>query len=66
MPRRNRDFWVAKFRANKARDSRAERELRKARFTTVVIWECEMADPGSARGKLAKLLGACGAVFGGR
>lgn len=60
VPRRNRDFWVAKFRANRARDSRAERELRKLGFTTVVIWECEIVKPGVVGGRLALLPGAHG------
>ena len=41
VPRRNREFWLAKFSANRARDARALRELRRLGYRAVVVWECE-------------------------
>lgn len=40
-PTRNREFWVAKFDANVARDRRSMRALRAKGYRVAVIWECE-------------------------
>jgi DNA mismatch endonuclease (patch repair protein) len=42
VPRRNREFWQDKFRANRARDKRVTRELEARGFTVVIVWECEL------------------------
>lgn len=42
VPKRNREFWTAKFDANEARDQRVAAELRALGFRVVVIWECEL------------------------
>lgn len=44
LPTRNRDFWLAKFRANQARDARTLQALREAGFRVCVVWECETGD----------------------
>lgn len=44
VPKRNRDFWVAKFEANRARDARTVAELRRRGYRALVVWECEMDD----------------------
>jgi len=41
VPKRNRSFWLAKFAANRARDSRVVKELRSMGYRTLVIWQCE-------------------------
>jgi len=43
-PASNRDYWLAKFRQNKMRDRRKQRELEKLGWRVVVVWECETAD----------------------
>ncbi|MCC6998053.1 MAG: DNA mismatch endonuclease Vsr [Deltaproteobacteria bacterium] len=43
-PRRNREFWVAKFEANVARDARVQSELRRLGYAVLVLWECEIQD----------------------
>lgn len=40
MPKTNRAFWRAKFKANVARDSRHEREWAELGWNLIVIWEC--------------------------
>lgn len=45
VPKRNRDFWLKKFAANRARDQRAEQLLRDRGFAVLVVWECEINDP---------------------
>ena len=54
VPKNNRAFWQAKFAANRARDARAIRDLRRRGFRVMVIWECE-TDRAEAR--LARRLG---------
>ena len=44
VPRRNRAFWTEKFAANRRRDVRALRELRRMGYNTAVVWECEIYD----------------------
>lgn len=39
VPKSNRDFWVSKLDANKRRDRRRARELRKMGWRVVSIWE---------------------------
>jgi DNA mismatch endonuclease, patch repair protein len=56
-PKRNRAFWVDKFRANQARDRRAERELRRLGYAVVVVWECEAEESYRLADRLAKALG---------
>lgn len=45
IPKRNREFWLAKFAANRRRDARSVGELRQRGYTVLVVWECEAADP---------------------
>ncbi len=54
IPKRNREFWIEKFEANRRRDATKIRALRRAGFRVVLIWECE-AQAERARGRLAKL-----------
>lgn len=42
MPKRNREFWDAKFRANVRRDLRKESELEAAGWKVLIVWECEI------------------------
>ena len=55
-PKRNRDFWLAKFDANVARDRQAVRELETRGYCVITIWECETTDPQSLDGRLRFLI----------
>lgn len=48
IPSGNRAFWKKKFAANKARDCRVNRELRKLGWRVVRIWEHDLAKRGAA------------------
>ena len=48
IPAGNRAFWKKKFAANKARDGRVNRELRKLGWRVVRIWEHDLAKRGGA------------------
>jgi DNA mismatch endonuclease (patch repair protein) len=45
VPSRNRLFWLSKFRDNRRRDERMILELKRAGFTVVTVWECEVSKP---------------------
>jgi len=42
VPRTNRKYWVAKIDRNRQRDAEAHKLLKKAEWSVVVIWECEL------------------------
>lgn len=52
-PKANRDFWLEKFTANRLRDARAIRALRRMGFKVAIVWECGSADAGL---RLSKIL----------
>ena len=45
LPKSRPEFWIPKLTANKARDERVLRQLRRAGWSVLVIWECELRDP---------------------
>lgn len=42
VPRKNAEFWEAKFRRNVERDKRALAELEELGWLAITIWECEL------------------------
>jgi DNA mismatch endonuclease (patch repair protein) len=56
-PTRNREFWEAKFDANRARDRRAVEELETAGYRVCVIWECETVEEELLESRLRACLG---------
>lgn len=55
-PKRNREFWLAKFAANKARDERVRARLRRMGYSTMVIWECQTLELERLTGRVRKAL----------
>ncbi|MFO1417065.1 MAG: DNA mismatch endonuclease Vsr [Methylotetracoccus sp.] len=45
IPKRNKEFWVSKFRTNRLRDSIKIKFLRKREFKVFLIWECQTVSP---------------------
>lgn len=45
IPGTRSQFWEAKFVANKARDTRNMRRLRREGWRVLKVWECELAKP---------------------
>jgi DNA mismatch endonuclease, patch repair protein len=43
-PKRNREFWLAKFERNVERDCQSAAELGRLGFEVVTVWECETRD----------------------
>jgi DNA mismatch endonuclease (patch repair protein) len=46
LPKSNYRYWSLKFRLNKERDARKNRELRSNGWKVLVFWECEVRDHG--------------------
>lgn len=44
LPKSNLEFWKPKLEGNKKRDAKKHRELKKAGWQFLVIWECELND----------------------
>jgi DNA mismatch endonuclease Vsr len=42
VPKTNSAAWIAKFRANRERDTRVAQQLRSSGFLVAIIWECEL------------------------
>jgi DNA mismatch endonuclease, patch repair protein len=42
VPKRNRNFWAEKFRANKSRDADKIDRLHRQGFRVMTVWECEL------------------------
>jgi DNA mismatch endonuclease (patch repair protein) len=57
-PKNNSVFWLKKFAANVARDSRVRRELRKLGWATAVLWECQTNDRERLTAKLDAVIKA--------
>jgi DNA mismatch endonuclease (patch repair protein) len=57
IPKTNEVFWQDKFRANRARDARSIRELRRRGFRVALIWECQTEDPAKLATRLLRPVG---------
>lgn len=55
IPKSNVEFWEKKFEANRQRDARAIKRLRREGYRVVLIWECQT---DLIRAKLSKILEA--------
>lgn len=57
LPANNRAFWLRKFAANKARDRKVNRTLKRMGWHVVRIWEHELLHPSRVAAKIRKALG---------
>ena len=58
QPKTRADFWAQKFERNKERDREVEERLRKAGWSSLVVWECETRSPEKLATKLRRFLDA--------
>jgi DNA mismatch endonuclease, patch repair protein len=49
MPKSRLDYWLPKLEANKARDVRNRKTLRRNGWRILVVWECELTHKNLAR-----------------
>ncbi|MBV8524372.1 MAG: DNA mismatch endonuclease Vsr [Acetobacteraceae bacterium] len=57
LPKSNAGYWAPKLERNRARDQQHLQALRDAGWEVLVIWECEIGDPGTLAGRLHSFLG---------
>lgn len=55
LPKTNRAFWREKIAANRARDRRKERELKRLGYVVHTIWQCQMDEAGCLAGLANRL-----------
>jgi len=48
IPSSNRKFWLHKFRANMMRDKEVRVALRKSKYRSLILWECQVEKSGRA------------------
>lgn len=56
LPKSRLDFWVPKLEANRARDLRNIRKLRRTGWRPLVVWECELADPAVLKQRIKRFV----------
>jgi DNA mismatch endonuclease, patch repair protein len=56
-PKSNLDYWLPKLERNQKRDKRVRRQLRRAQWSSLVVWECQVASGKPLAGKLYSFLG---------
>lgn len=56
VPKTNEAFWRDKFNANRARDARSIRALRRKGFRVLLVWECETENVAEVTARLQRLL----------
>lgn len=57
-PKSNVPFWQVKFETNVARDRRVRRELQKAGWRVLTIWECQTTRQAILAARLRRFLSA--------
>ncbi len=56
IPKSNRPFWEKKFKENLSRDRLVRRQLSRAGWRSVVVWECKLMDVGRLATQLVRRL----------
>lgn len=56
MPKSRLEFWQPKLDANRERDARNVRELRRLGWRVLVVWECELGDEARLRRRVGAFL----------
>ena len=60
IPAQNSRFWQEKFVANKARDRRNARKLRREGWSVLTVWECSLLTTKSRIASIARIVNALG------
>jgi len=56
-PKSNRSFWQRKFRTNIARDRKSSAALKKLGWHVLVVWQCDVENPGTRSRLLSSMTG---------
>jgi DNA mismatch endonuclease (patch repair protein) len=57
IPKSRVEFWTAKIVGNRARDEKHIEKLRACEWQTLTIWECQIKDVTSVKGRIKSFLG---------
>lgn len=63
MPKSNPEYWRVKIRTNKRRDKAKARELERAGWKTIIVWECEVSNQRLLGARLWPLRKTRGGTF---
>ena len=61
-PASNTQFWNRKLDGNVRRDRKNLAALRRNGWSVLVLWECEMKEPGNLTDRIVEFLGPAGGV----
>lgn len=64
LPKSRREYWTTKILINKRRDRRSNSRLRRAGWTAVTVWQCELRNPEKSLARTVKLLDAAREAIG--
>ena len=53
-PKKNRDFWLSKFKNNTERDARVFRQLEDMGYSSITVWQCETMPESKLRDTLVE------------
>jgi DNA mismatch endonuclease, patch repair protein len=56
LPKSRRDYWGTKISANKARDRRQAKALRKAGWSVMIVWQCQLKKKDALERRIAGFL----------
>lgn len=56
MPATRPEFWASKLHANRDRDRRIQRQLRRQSWAVLVVWECQTRDLKRLESRLRRFL----------
>lgn len=56
-PASNQAYWIPKLRRNKRRDAAVSKELSRAGWTVVRLWEHQLVDPIVVANRVSRVLG---------
>lgn len=56
VPVQNRPYWAEKLKANRVRDARKCRQLRRLGLRVLIVWECELRDVETLASRLSSFL----------
>lgn len=55
-PKTNTSYWSRKFQDNQERDSRVVRQLERAGWAVLTIWQCQMRKPEQLAARIRRFL----------
>ena len=57
LPQSRPEYWQPKIAANRARDARVLRKLRRADWSVIVVWQCQLRQLDKSIARVSRFLG---------